>query len=41
MSLKGHGVWYYWSPGATGAANPDPENIEEAPLLNRIRTLAR
>lgn len=41
MSLKGHDAWYYWSPGATGAANPDPENIEEAPLLNRIRTLAR
>lgn len=39
--LKGHDAWYYWSPGATGAANPDPENIEEAPLINRIRTLAR
>lgn len=24
-----------------GAANPNPENIEEAPLLNRIRALAR
>jgi hypothetical protein len=39
--LKGHNAWYYWCPGATGAANPDPENIEEAPILNRIRTLAR
>jgi hypothetical protein len=28
-SLKGHDAWYYWSPGAAGAANPDPESIEE------------
>ncbi len=41
MALQGHDAWYYWSPGATGAANPNPENVEEAPLLNRIRTLAR
>ena len=41
MALKGHDAWYYWCPGATGAANPDPENIEEVPLVNRIRTLAR
>lgn len=41
MALKDHDAWYYWSPGAVGAANPDPENIEEAPLLDRIRTLAR
>ena len=40
-ALKGHAAWYYWCPGATGAANPEPETIEEAPLLNRIRTLAR
>lgn len=40
-ALKGHDAWYYWSPGATGAANPAPEYIEEVPLLNRIRTLAR
>jgi len=40
-SLKGHDAWYYWSPGATGAANPDPENIEEAPLVDRIQNLAR
>jgi hypothetical protein len=41
MALQDHEAWYYWSPGATGAANPNPENIEEAPLLGRIRTLAR
>jgi len=41
MALRGHDAWYYWSPGATGAANPNPENIEEAPLLGRIRVLAR
>ena len=39
VALTGHDAWYYWSPGATGAANPDPENIAEAPLLDRIRTL--
>lgn len=33
LKLKGHDAWYYWSPGAVGAANPNPENIEEAPLL--------
>lgn len=41
LKLKRHDAWYYWSPGAVGAANPDPEVIEEALLLNRIRTLAR
>ncbi len=41
LALKGHDAWYYWSPGASGTANPDPENIEEAPLLNRIQALAR
>lgn len=41
LSLKGHDAGYYWLPGASGAANPDAENIEEAPLLNRIRSLAR
>jgi hypothetical protein len=40
-ALKGHEAWYYWSPGATGAANPNPENIEEPQLLDRLRTLAR
>jgi hypothetical protein len=39
--LSGHNAWYYWSPGASGAANPDPENIEEPSLFDRIRTLAR
>jgi len=38
--LKGHDTWYYWMPGASGAANPDAENIEEPSLLDRIRTLA-
>ena len=39
--LKGHGAWYYHAPGAQGAANPDPEAIEEPTLLNRLRDLAR
>jgi hypothetical protein len=41
IAMEGHNKWYYWSPGATGAANPSPENIEEAPFLDRIRTMAR
>jgi hypothetical protein len=41
MALQGHDKWYYWSPGAAGAANPNPEIIQEAPFLDRIRTLAR
>lgn len=32
---------HYWLPGASGAANPDPENIEEPSLFDRIRTLSR
>ena len=40
-SLAGHEAWYYAGPGAQGAANPDPEPIEEAPLLERVRSLAR
>jgi hypothetical protein len=39
--LAGHEAWYYREPGAKGAANPDPESLEEAPLLERIRALAR
>jgi len=39
--LSGHSAWYYWLPGASGAANPDPENIEEPSLFDRIRTLSR
>jgi hypothetical protein len=41
MALKEHDAWYYWSPGASGTANPAPENIEEAPLLDHIQQLAR
>ena len=40
-NLKGHGVWYYWTPGASGAANPDPEIVEEPSLLDRVRSLSR
>jgi hypothetical protein len=39
--LSGHEAWYYRTPGATGAANPNPETIEEPPLLRRIFELAR
>jgi hypothetical protein len=39
--LKGHEAWYYHVPGAQGAANPDPEVIEEPTLLARLRDLAR
>jgi hypothetical protein len=38
---KGHEAWYYSSPGAAGAANPNPEHIEEVPLLDRILALAQ
>jgi len=39
--LSGHEAWYYQIPGARGAANPNPESIEEPPLLDRVRALAR
>lgn len=39
--LKGHDAWYYQTPGAHGAANPNPESIEEPPLPARLRDLAR
>ena len=39
--LKGHDAWYYQTPGAQGAANPNPESIEEPSLLARLRDLAR
>jgi hypothetical protein len=39
--LSGHEAWYYQTPGAQGAANPDPESIEEPSLLTRVRTLSR
>lgn len=38
--LKDHDAWYYQLPGAQGAANPNPESIEEPPLLTRLRDLA-
>lgn len=41
QALSGHEAWYYQGPGSQGAANPDPESIEQPPLLERIRTLAR
>jgi len=40
-ALSGHEAWYYRIPGAQGAANPNPEGIEEAPLLPRVRAIAR
>lgn len=39
--LKRHGAWYYQTPGAQGEANPNPESIEEPPLLARLRDLTR
>lgn len=39
--LKGHERWYYDMPGAQGAANPNPESIEEPSLLDRLHALAR
>jgi hypothetical protein len=39
--LSGHEAWYYQSPGAQGAANPNPESIEEPSLLERVRSRAR
>lgn len=39
-TLRDHEAWYYWRPGAEGVANPDPEVIEEGPLLPRVRELA-
>jgi hypothetical protein len=39
--LKGHEAWYYQTPGAQGAANPNPEFIEEPSLLERLRDLTR
>jgi len=40
-ALSGHDAWYYWSPGATGMANPDPVSIEEAGLVQRLRNAVR
>ena len=40
-TLSGHSAWYYRVPGAQGAANPDPEIIEEPPLLDRLLRIAR
>jgi hypothetical protein len=39
-ALSGHEAWYYRMPGAQGAANPNPESIEESPLLQRVQALA-
>lgn len=39
-ALAGHEAWYYREPGANGAVDPNPESIEEVPLLPRIRALA-
>ncbi len=39
--LSGHEAWYYRTPGAQGAANPNPESIEQPPLLTRVRELSR
>ncbi len=34
--LHAHEAWYYTAPGCSGVANPTPERIEDAPLLERI-----
>jgi hypothetical protein len=39
--LSGHETWYYRAPGAVGAANPNPESIEQPSLLTRVRELSR
>lgn len=39
--LSGHEAWYYNAPGAQGVANPNPENIEQPSLMNRVRELSR
>lgn len=39
--LSEHDAWYYSTPGARGAANPNPESIEQPSLLERVRGLAR
>jgi hypothetical protein len=38
--LSRHEAWYYQGPGAQGVANPDPERIEEEPLMERLLRLA-
>jgi hypothetical protein len=35
--LVGHEAWFYDRPGAIGAANPEPEIVEEPDLLSRLR----
>lgn len=35
-ALKDHDCWYYQKPGAEGVANPNPEFIQEPPLLPRL-----
>lgn len=37
LALKGHDAWNYTCPGASGIANPTPERIDEAPLIERLR----
>lgn len=39
-ALAGHEAWYYWSPGATGVANPEPTVIDELPIEQRLGALA-
>lgn len=39
-ALSGHSSWHYDQPGSIGVANPDPQLIEEAPLLDRLRGLS-
>jgi hypothetical protein len=37
--LSGHKAWYYQQEGSVGVANPNPELIEEASLMDRLRYL--
>lgn len=37
--LQRHEAWNYCAPGAVGVANPDPTNVNEPPLSDRIASL--
>lgn len=38
-ALLGHSAWYYRRNGSIGVANPDPESIQEASLMERLHDL--
>ncbi len=41
LSLQNHEAWYYNTPGCIGFANPNPEPIDDLPLLQRIAEFTR